>query len=176
MLYPECQRLWTSLPKILIQFFCMFHWLTWFFKCWNIEKKMNVPTLKNAAWAYAWAGVNTGMDMRVHVRVQLFLHLWGPQSLAHCQCTILSSPQNVWRHLWRTRCLKWFPIFLTCAGSVLASSSSSPESWRLRATATRCLGLTKTPRINFKEFWRLISKKCFTKGNNITRLSLRCVL
>jgi len=36
-------------------------------------------------------GINTGMCMQVHVRVQLGLRLRGPQTLAHC----VASRQNV---------------------------------------------------------------------------------
>jgi len=32
---------------------------------------------KKAAWAYAWAGVNTGMHMQVHVWVRLCVPLEG---------------------------------------------------------------------------------------------------
>jgi hypothetical protein len=38
--------------------------MTQFFTCRDLEK-IKAQTLKKAAWAYDWAGVNTSMHMRV---------------------------------------------------------------------------------------------------------------
>jgi len=58
--------------------------------------------LKKVAWAYAWAGVFTGM----HIQVYVCMYLQGTQSLAHCveaffnECfKILAQSYKIFRHL-----------------------------------------------------------------------------
>jgi len=47
-------------------FFCTFH----FFTRRNLEKNEGI-NIKKAAWAYVWAGMNTGMPIHVQLRVRL---------------------------------------------------------------------------------------------------------
>jgi len=61
----------------MIILICMFSWLARFFT--SIKFKKLRHNLQKTAWAYAWAGVNAGM----HLRVWLHVRLRGPHSLAH---------------------------------------------------------------------------------------------